>query len=101
MTPLRRLILTGALLLQGAIPVFAQDAGDVPTDVAPAETRAEAGGDADSAGEPLPAEEANDTAADERVPETDDESYLDIDEKDFTPSEEIPTDQSITFPVDI
>ena len=37
----------------------------------------------------------------ERVLETDDESYLDIDEKDFRPSEEIPTDQSIAFPVDI
>lgn len=33
--------------------------------------------------------------------ESDDESYLDIDEEDFTPSEEIPADQSITFPTDI
>tara|TARA_R110002096_G_scaffold426551_1_gene636498 strand:- start:162 stop:425 length:264 start_codon:yes stop_codon:yes gene_type:complete len=35
------------------------------------------------------------------VLETDDESYLDIDDKDFKPSEEIPTDQSIPFPTDI
>ena len=31
----------------------------------------------------------------------DDESYLDIDEKDFKPSEEIGSDQSISFPTDI
>lgn len=35
------------------------------------------------------------------VIEADDDSYLDIEEEDFTPSEEIPTDQSITFPTDI
>lgn len=31
----------------------------------------------------------------------DEESYLDIEEEDFTPSEEVPTDQSIAFPTDI
>lgn len=35
------------------------------------------------------------------APEIDDQSYLDIEEDDFRPSEEIPTDQSITFPTDI
>ena len=35
------------------------------------------------------------------VLESDDESYRDIDDRDFTPSEEIPADQSITFPTDI
>lgn len=35
------------------------------------------------------------------VLDTDDESYRDIDDEDFTPSEEIPADQSIAFPTDI
>jgi hypothetical protein len=35
------------------------------------------------------------------TPEIEDQSYLDIEEDDFRPSEEIPTDQSITFPTDI
>ena len=46
------------------------------------------------------AEEAEPEAEPE-VLETDNESYLDIDDKDFKPSEEIPTDQSIPFPTDI
>lgn len=33
--------------------------------------------------------------------ETDDDSYRDIDDEDFRPSEEIPADQSIAFPTDI
>ncbi len=35
------------------------------------------------------------------VLETDDDSYRDIDDEDFRPSEEIPADQSIAFPTDI
>lgn len=35
------------------------------------------------------------------VPDTDDESYRDIDDKDFRPSEDIPADQAIAFPTDI
>jgi len=31
----------------------------------------------------------------------DDEFYQDVDDKDFRPSEEIPADQSISFPTDI
>ena len=56
---------------------------------------------------PAPASEPEAQAAAEEpepepeVLETDDESYLDIDDKDFKPSEEIPTDQSIPFPTDI
>jgi len=41
------------------------------------------------------------TDDDSDVVETDDESYLDIENDDFRPSEEIPADQSITFPTDI
>ncbi len=104
MTPLQRGILISALLLQGAALVLAQDASDEPADDPPAGESAGATEGDDAAAEPLPAEPAtgtDDSADQERVLETDDESYLDIDEKDFTPSEEIPTDQSISFPVDI
>ena len=49
-----------------------------------------------------PADDANaETDAVNEVLETDDESYRDIDDEDFTPSEEIPADQSIAFPTDI
>ncbi len=57
-----------------------------------------------------PPEEASEEAAAEeppvQEPETDDidvndGSYLDADEDDFRPSEEIPADQSIPFPTDI
>ncbi len=49
---------------------------------------------------------ADDADADEadvvnEVLETDDDSYRDIDDEDFKPSEEIPADQSIAFPTDI
>ena len=37
----------------------------------------------------------------EPAAEIDEESYLDIDEEDFRPSEEIGADQSIPFPTDI
>lgn len=47
------------------------------------------------------AEKATEGRGEEEAPPTDDESYLDIDEEDFTPSEEIPADQSIAFPTDI
>ena len=48
-----------------------------------------------------PAEEPAATDDERELPEVDDESYLDIEEDDFRPSEEIPTDQSISFPTDI
>ncbi len=61
--------------------------------------------------DPEPEEsEAADAIVDEEPPaeqeadevfETDDEAYIDIDEEDFVPTEEIPTDQSIPFPTDI
>ena len=47
------------------------------------------------------AQEADDANAEPQRVETDDDSYRDIDDEDFTPSEEIPADQSITFPTDI
>ncbi|MFQ5609735.1 MAG: hypothetical protein ACE5F8_05635, partial [Woeseiaceae bacterium] len=39
--------------------------------------------------------------ADEEEIVVDDTSYLDTEEEDFRPSEEIPADQSIAFPTDI
>jgi len=65
----------------------------------------------DESSNETPTEEAEDPANDaaddaetdvvNEVLETDDESYRDIDDEDFTPSEEIPADQSIAFPTDI
>ncbi len=50
---------------------------------------------------PAEAEEAEEAAGtgDELV--IDDESYVDIEEEDFRPTEEIDADQSIPFPTDI
>lgn len=51
-----------------------------------------------------PAEDAADAGETDvvnEVLETDDDSYRDIDDEDFRPSEEIPADQSIAFPTDI
>lgn len=75
-----------ALYILLASAVFAQDAGDSDEVAGNAENAAQAPTDDD---DPKDSVEIND------------ESYLDIDEEDFTPSEEIPTDQSITFPTDI
>lgn len=74
-----------SLLVVAALPSFAQE--DTATDNA-AET-------SEPAVKPEPEEDSSE------VIETDDESYLDIDEKDFTPSEETSADQSLTFPTDI
>jgi hypothetical protein len=47
-------------------------------------------------------DDSAETAPDEdETPEVDDESYIDAEDEDFRPSEEIPTDQSIPFPTDI
>lgn len=42
-----------------------------------------------------------DAGDEEEAPATDDESYIDIEEEDFRPTEEIDADQSIPFPTDI
>ena len=79
-----------AVLLPGlAVPQATGEPPANPDTVTDVDDEAEASGD----------DEPGDD--DDRVLETDDESYLDIDEEDFRPSEEIPTDQSIAFPVDI
>lgn len=65
----------------------AQSQDDRPNDAGPEDTEA-------------PAAEV-DTDADTEVLESDDDSYRDIDDEDFRPSEEIPADQSIAFPTDI
>ena len=46
-------------------------------------------------------DDAPEAGDDPGTTDTDAESYLDIEEDDFRPSEEIPADQSIDFPVDI
>jgi hypothetical protein len=46
-------------------------------------------------------EEEAEEEADEEEIIVDDEFYQDVDDKDFRPSEDIPADQSISFPTDI
>lgn len=82
-------VLIAALI--AATPAVAQEGDADREDQAEEETAA--GTEAESP--------ADTPAAGREVLETDDQSYLDIEEEDFQPSEEIPTDQSITFPTDI
>lgn len=56
--------------------------------------------DAESPAENTAETDADSESVDEDV-EIDDTSYLDTEEEDFRPSEEIPADQSIAFPTDI
>ena len=49
--------------------------------------------------EPATASEEEGTEPDDAA--LDDENYLDAEEEDFVPSEDIPTDQAIPFPTDI
>jgi hypothetical protein len=118
MTSVRRLLLMAVFLFAAALASVAQEsagesAADVPAGAVPADEAPEDEAPADEVlvevtrDDPAPdgasAENTPDTEepVEDRVLETDDESYLDIDEEDFTPSEEIPTDQSISFPIDI
>jgi hypothetical protein len=118
MTSVRRLMLIAVLLCAAALAPVAQEsagepAADLPADEVPADEAPEneapaddvlvevtRGGQAPDGASAEDTSDAEEPGAD-RLLETDDESYLDIDEKDFTPSEEIPTDQSISFPIDI
>ena len=86
MRELIRILLITFLVSLTATIGLAQDADDADVDAAETESEAENVSDAED-GEPRTT--------------SDDESYLDIDEEDFRPSEEIPADQSITFPTDI
>ncbi len=84
------------MMLRATLLVFAW----LATAPAPAQDAADT--DADETAEAQPAPDASDTESEEATtPAADDESYLDIEEEDFRPSEEIPTDQSISFPTDI
>ena len=83
-----------ALILGASIAVtgWAQEAEENPD----AETQAETSSTDESSTEGLSGEELS---AEEI--EIDDGSYLDAEEEDFRPSEEVPADQSIAFPTDI
>ena len=85
MQRLLMLILASALL---ALPAWAQE-----TD----EPAAAADESAPAAAEEAPAADP----ATEEPPVVDDVYYQDADDKDFRPSEDIPADQSISFPSDI
>ena len=83
---MQRLLLALLLTVLFALPALAQDSdtgvdSDVPE---PATTEVEQ----------EPEEEIDDS-------DLDDQSYLDIEDDDFRPSEDIPADQSIPFPTDI
>ncbi len=76
---MRKIFATGFLFLWFALGAAAQDSGTEADETEPAETEVEA------KDEPAPA----------------DESYVDSEDDDFRPSEDIPADQSIPFPTDI
>ena len=83
-----------ALILGASFAVtgWTQEAEENPD----AETQAETSSTDESSTEDLSAEELS---SEEIV--IDDGSYLDAEEDDFRPSEEVPLDQSIPFPTDI
>ena len=81
---MHRYLLTVLLLLGGA-GAWAQDSA--PADEADAPDAEEV------------SEEATDAREDDS--DLDEESYLDAEEEDFVPTEDIPADQAIPFPTDI
>jgi hypothetical protein len=74
-------------------PAIAQDDDESPAD--PAVNEASVDVDDQDAAETAEAAQAADEDA------IDDEFYQDVDDEDFRPSEDIPADQSISFPADI
>ena len=50
-----------------------------------------------------PSQDATESATEEREDDSDldEESYRDVEEEDFVPTEDIPADQAIPFPTDI
>lgn len=87
----RHLLYAALLGIAVAATGWAQEADAPEEDSDGAETQAEAAAADDT--------ESEETASEEI--DVDDGSYLDAEDEDFRPSEEIPADQSITFPTDI
>ena len=75
---------------------WAQETGAPNEESGDAETQAEAAASDEAVNEGDVSEEV----ASEEI-DVDDGSYIDAEEEDFRPSEEIPADESITFPTDI
>lgn len=90
---MQRLALLTLLLAGFMMAATAQEEAEAPADAAVTEEETEA-----TSPEAEATEDAEE-AADE-LP-IDDEFYQDVDDEDFRPSEDIPADQSITFPTDI
>lgn len=82
------------------IALLLSDAGLAQDDSAPEADASEVDTAAD-VGETSAEDSDEDSAENIDVVEIDDESYRDTENDDFRPSEEIPADQSITFPTDI
>ena len=83
---MQRVLLAVALVLIFAVTGWSQDSETTP------------------AGEEVEQEAADvEEEADEEIDDSDldDQSYADIEDDDFRPSEDIPADQSIPFPTDI
>ena len=59
------------------------------------------GSEADDTVQPETEEENSADVEEQEENVVDDEYYQDVDDKDFRPSEDIPADQSISFPTDI
>lgn len=85
MSQIERLIITIVCSVSLASIALAQNADEEPEDGNATETQNEA---------------PTDDAMDEEI-DVDDGSYIDGEDDDFRPSEEIPADQSIDFPTDI
>lgn len=91
---MQKLALLTLLTAGFMIAATAQEEAETPTETAAAED-----GQAEAAqAEPDAAEDAEEDVDDALL---DDEFYQDADDEDFRPSEDIPADQSITFPTDI
>ena len=109
MLALRRLLVL--IIVCAPVAAFGQGrSAELPADEAP-ETAGESTADESTADEPMavpnaetaaepppPEEPAEEVVTDEDIAEG---SYLDEEEEDFRPSEEIGADQSIPFPTDI
>ena len=80
---------------------WAQDADEKDEDGSDTATQVESAASEDYAdAEPVIEDYADAEPASEEI-DVDDGSYIDAEEEDFRPSEEIGADQSITFPTDI
>ena len=85
---MQRFLLALVLIVMFAVTAWSQDTGTDTTETEETNTEIDEQDDEDNKDE-------------EDDSDLDDQSYVDGDEDDFRPSEDIPADQSIPFPTDI